>query len=61
MKEEEKVTTLLFNTIIPKHVSDQFLSELRYRCFLFRLNITVVFLTVAGEILREIKTSIALL
>jgi len=30
MKEEEKVTTQLFNTIIPKHVSDQFLSELRY-------------------------------
>lgn len=29
-KEEEKVTTQLFNAIIPKHVSDSFLTELKY-------------------------------
>lgn len=29
-KEEENVTTQLFNTIIPKHVSEQFLTELNY-------------------------------
>jgi hypothetical protein len=29
-KQEEEVTSKLFSTIIPKHVSDKFLAELRY-------------------------------